>query len=433
MPARRRRYENMHFIANARVRIRENAPVLALFFLFFLTAFPCHAQNRDVLCRAGVGGFESEFHTGVAVRVGAGRIKELAARVCDASLRWSDQTLVLVSEAAELDIDAFGADLGVGVPVVAFQVKKSRSDCCMAYTVYSLRAPPVLLRRITGGTFFSAADTDMDGRVEIWTDDAAAVEGFENIRLIDLDFAPPVVLRFARGHLLDVSSEFRPYFDQKIAAVRAKLVPQDLADFKISDGKLGATSGITAVQLIHLRGVKIKVLEIVWSYLYSSREQEALRSLSEMWPAADVDRIRAAILNARAHGMRSQVDGVSTAVRAGHENLAKIYDGTITISATPGLIPEGAKPKQEITPPRAILMERMPPVTAFEAELAKTESTLKLVIDSAGKVRSVELVGNAQQIDDGLLKSTSNWKFIPAFSADQPVASQIFLGVSLRR
>ncbi len=215
--------------------------------------------------------------------------------------------------------------------------------------------------------------------------------------------------------------------------MRAKLNPQDLTDFKSTDGKLTSAADLPAVQLIHMRGVKIKVLEIVWSYLYSGREQEAWRSLSAMWPATDYERIRAAILNTRAHGIRAQVDGVSTAVRAGHENLAKIYDGTITISATPGVTPKGAKAKQEITPPKAILMEREPPETAIEAELAKTESTLKLVIDSAGKVRSVELVGNAQQVDEGLLKSVSNWKFIPAFSAEEPVASQILLGVSLRK
>jgi hypothetical protein len=41
-------------------------------------------------------------------------------------------------------------------------------------------------------------------------------------------------------------------------------------------------------------------------------------------------------------------------------------------------------------------------------------------------------MGDAQ-IDEGLMNSTSKWKFIPAFSADQPVASRIFLGVSLKR
>ena len=98
------------------------------------------------------------------------------------------------------------------------------------------------------------------------------------------------------------------------------------------------------------------------------------------------------------------------------------------MTATPGLTPKGVKPKQEITPPKAILMERPPPMTAVEMELAQSESALKLVIDAAGKVRSVEVLGNIQAVDEGLIRSTSNWKFIPAFSEGQPVASQIFFG-----
>ena len=308
-----------------------------LFLLSCLTASACHAQSRDVVCRGGVGYFEAEFPTGVKVHVGASRLGELEARVCEAALSWGDQNLVISDAASELDIDAFGVDLGLGAPVVAAQVKKSKADCCMAYDIYSLRSPPVLLRSITGGEFFSAADTDLDGRVEIWTNDAASVEGFENFRLRDLDFAPPVVLRFVRGRLLDVSSEFRPYFDQKIADERAKLNPQDLGDFKNSDGKLASAAGLPAGWLFRLRSVKVRVLEIVWAYLYSGREQEAWRSLAEMWPAADLDRIRAALLNARAQGIRSQLDGVSTAVPSGREIQVKIFDGTTTVVRNAGI------------------------------------------------------------------------------------------------
>jgi hypothetical protein len=417
----------------ALVRIRHGAAALALFLLSSLTASVCHAQSRDVVCRGGVGYFEAESATGVKVRVGASRIGELEARVCEAALSWGDQHLVISDAASDLDIDAFGVDLGLGVSVAAVQVKQSKTDCCVEYRIYSLRTPPVLLHKITGGEFFSAADTDLDGRVEIWTNDAGSVDGFENFRLSDLDFAPPVVLRFERGRLLDASSEFRPYFDQKIADTRAKLAPQDLLEFKSSDGKLVKASGLPADRLSHLRSVKVKALEIVWSYLYSGREQEALRSLAEMWPEADLERIRAALLNARARGIRSQLDGVSTPVPRGHEIRAKIFDGTTIVSATPGVGPKGAKTQLEIVSPRAILMERAAPVTVFEEELADSESLLKLVIDSAGKVRSVEGLGDAQRVDDGLIRSTSNWKFIPAYSAGEPVASQIILGVSLRR
>jgi hypothetical protein len=415
------------------IRFRCRAAAFGLFLFSCLTANVCHAQSHDVVCREGVGDFEAEFQTVVTVRVGPARIRDLESRVCNAALSWGDQNLVVADGASQADVDAFGVDLGVGAPVVAMQVKKSKAECCMEYKIYSLRAPPVLLRSIAGGEFFCAADTDLDGRVEIWTDDAASVDGFENFHLRDLDFAPPIVLRFVRGRLLDVSSEFGPYFDQKIADERAKLNPQDLGDFKSSDGRLASAAALPAGWLARLRSVKMKVLEIVWSHLYSGREQEAWRSLAEMWPAADLDRIRAALLTARARGIRSQLDGVSNATSAGHEARAKIFDGTTVVTATPGLTPKGAKLKLEITPPKAILMERPPPVTPVEIELAQSESALKLVIDSAGKVRSVEVLGNVQSVDEGLLRSTSNWKFIPAFSEGQPVASEILLGVSLKR
>jgi hypothetical protein len=421
-------------VQSAPVRfLRRGAAALALILLPCLTATVCHAQSHDVVCQEGAGDFETEFYTGVEVSVGAARSGGMASRVCQAALSWGDHNLVVADAAWQLDLDAFGVDLGVGPPVAAFQVKKSKDECCMVYKIYSLRRSPALLRSITGGGFFSAADTDLDGRVEIWTDDAAAVDGFENLHLRDLDFAPPIVLRFAHRRLLDASSEFQPYFDLKISDERTKLNSRDLADFKSSDGQLAPAAGLPAGSLIRLRSVKVKVLEIVWSYLYSGREQEAWRSLAEMWPAADFDRIRAALLNARARGIRSQVDGVSAPVRTGSRAHAKIFDATIVVAATPGLTPRGVTPKPEITLPIAILMERQPPSTPLEIKLAQSEAELKLVIDSAGKVRSVEQVGNFQSIDAGLLNSTSNWKFIPAFSGGQPVASRIFLGVSLRR
>jgi hypothetical protein len=410
------------------------AAALGMFCLYCLMGTVCQAQSRDVVCRDGTGEFQAEYPTGVRASVRAARVLELASRACDAALSWGDQNLVVATLTSELDIDAFGVDLGVGVPAVAFQVKRSKTECCKEYDIYSLRTPPALLRRITGGAFFSAADTDLDGRIEIWTEDAAAVDGFENLKLNELDFAPPLVLRFQRDKLLDASSEFQSYFDQKIADERAKLNPQDLADFKSSDGQLTPpAAGKPDERLLRLRGAKVKVLEIVWSYLYSGREQQAWNSLAEMWPAADVERIRAALLGSRARGIRSQVDGVSTPIPPGRQMHVKIFDGTTSVAATPGVTPKDVKPKRDIVSPRAILMEREPPSDVYEAELARTETLLKLVIDCAGKVRSVEPMAAGQTIDEGLIKSTSNWKFIPAYSEGEPVASQIFLGVSLKR
>ena len=171
---------------------------LALLFFFWPVSLG-HAQTRSVLCTDGTGAFEATLFTKVQVRVGATRKGALAVRSCEATLSWNDQKLAVATDIPLLDLDAFGADLGLGVPVAAFQIKKSKDDCCMMYQIYSLQKPPKLLRQLTGGSFFDAADTDLDGEVEIWTDDTAAFNGIDNLTLAELDFAPPMVLRFEKG------------------------------------------------------------------------------------------------------------------------------------------------------------------------------------------------------------------------------------------
>jgi hypothetical protein len=392
-------------------------PVLAM-------AGVCRAQNRDVLCNYGTGKFSAEFRTGVAVRVEAARNGELAARLCRAVLSWQNQKLVIADQVLQVDVDAFGADIGLGTPVIAFQVKKP-GDCCVDYEIYSLQKPPRLLRTITGGDFFSAADTDLDGVVEIWTADAAAVDGFDGLAVGQMDFAPPVVLRFTRGKLLDVSTEFQSYYDDKIAKIRAYLNPQDLRDFKSSDGKLPAPVPFT-VEALHrrarLEGVKIKVLEIVWSYLYSGRDEAAWNALAELWPDEDADRVRAAILKARATGIQTQVDGGSTDPAVSRKNHASIYDA----------INETEKGKRAVIPPQPILLQRPPPGPSQQS-LAYGEVFLLLVIDSAGKVRSVEPADDTKWFDVGLEGATANWKFIPAFKGDQAVACRLAFVVTMKR
>ena len=249
--------------------------------LFCLVSSFCSSQTYKVVCsNAYYGKFEVKFNTGVSVSVGPAANGGFFKRVCEARLRWDKQSLV-VAEAWQIDIDALGADLGLGVhdskgkadakddrnqskgePVVAFQVKKSDADPSMTYQIYSLEKPPRLLRTITGGDFFSAADTDLDGRIEIWTGDARAVDGFENLALSELDFAPTLLLRFEHHRLMDVSSQFRSHFDRQIENVRARLDSQKLRDFKNSDGKLSAPSPLPVEQLLRLRTAKIKVLKI---------------------------------------------------------------------------------------------------------------------------------------------------------------------------
>lgn len=345
-------------------------------------------------------------------------------------------------EAARIDIDILGVDLGLGAPVVAFQVGKSDANPQLTYDIYSLQTPPRMLRSITGGNFFKAVDTDLDGRIELWAGDAA-IDGFDDLYLVDFDFAPTVALRFEKGRLVDVSSEFQPYFDRQIAEARSHLDALALNDFRNSDGKVSQRFGVSPDQLHRLLTTKIRVLEIVLAYLYSGREKEAWEVLAEMWPPADIDRVRAAILAMRARGIRSEVDGVSEPSSHPHKNKhAMIYEtadramdtegnsGSSVLSLrTMGNPPASTNARDSSTvdvKPRPIYLH-MPPSSETPLALPSTGINLDLVIDAAGKVRSAKPAGKVDDTDleASLIKASAEWKFIPAFKDEHPVASRL--------
>jgi hypothetical protein len=390
--------------------------LIRLAWLLSLALFVCACPARayDVLCRNGNTGFEAYFYTGVQANVGPPVQGRLAVRKCRAILAWADDELTVAADAAEIDLDMFGIDPGLGHLVAAFQIKHTEAECCMTYKIYSLEQPPQLLRTLRGGGYFSGADSNLDSRVEIWTDDAAAVDGFEGFRVAQMQFPPTCVLRFEHGRLLDVSSEFQPYFDQEIASLRAKMNLRDLQRFKLSDGKQavpGASPDGKRVVVTPLLAVKEQVLELVWAYLYSNREKRAWQSLAEMWPAADLQRIRSAIMQARSRGMRSQVDAVSDTLPPLEVQQSKIYDSTKT-------------------PARPIMVRFYPPAgTAVLREKLRVD----LVVDFAGKVWSVRVRGKNKAAYDAVKRSTANWKFIPAFVDKNAVASRLRMTISLEQ
>ncbi len=403
-----------------RIVPRPSRLAAASLFLLWPALCVCQPHANGVLCRGGDGRFDAGFRTGVKVHVGAAR-SEFAIHACAVKLSWEEQELVVASGVAQLDLDAFGVDLGDGVPVAAFQIKKSDTDCCVDYAIYSVEKPPRLLRTITGGEFFSAYDMDLDGSVEIWTNDAAAANGFEKLTLGELDSAPTVVFRFAHGQLLDVSSEFQSYFDNEIVKIKAGIHPQDLEGFKNSDGRLAAApTPSSAERLHHLRVIKIKVLEILWAYLYSGREQGAWRTLAEMWPPEDVDRIRTELLKARAHGVHGQADATSSGSAETKKNHVHIFDAR----SRPGM-----GRRLEVIPPQAILLE-LPPVSEVQRPSSGPEMLIDLVIDSAGKVRSAELTQKGKTVNPDWLRLALGWKFIPAFKDGRAVASRGRIAVS---
>jgi hypothetical protein len=397
--------------------------------------------TRFLVCNKGDGSFHGNLPRGtanhdIAVSVGAAKTKGFAARSCQAKLTWHKRDLLVVPDAAQVDIDVMGADLGLGSLVVAFQLKASDTDPQIKYEIHSLSKPPQLLRTITGEDFFSAADTMLDGSVEIWTTDATAIRGFEGLPLGAFESAPTVVLRFEKKKLIDVSSEFRPYFDREIETLHSQLDARQLSDFRQSDGKLPNEEWMKNHQPQGLLATKVKVLEIVWCYLYSGREQEAWKTLAEMWPPSDLNRIRTAIVDAQARGLRAQVDGVSHNVLPLRQaQRAEIYEGAAGLNERSpyGIAPyrQDAQSEHPDTVPAQILL-RIPP--AQNAERWAEAKQIELVIDEAGKVRSARIMTplldkdpvpeapNAPSavFDKNWLDAAAGWKYIPAFKFSHP-------------
>jgi hypothetical protein len=355
-----------------------------------------------MLCNHGHNGFRADSSSGVSVLVGASHSGGFAEHACTAELRRGKEILTIADQAEQVDLDLFDVDVGLPGPVTAFQLQRSQENCCLSYEIYSMRGPLRLLRTLHGG-FFRAADTDLDGRVEIWAEDGEAVNGLDELPASLFDFLPTYVLRFENERLVDATREFASYFDQVIQGLRAKRSGDQLADFKRSDGKLAfSISGIE--RLRDLRATKIAVLEIVWSYFYSGREEEAWSTLREMWPEADAGRIQAAIVDRRKRGILAQLDGVSA--EPGREKHCPIFK------------------QSEVTPAGPIDIS-FPAVAASIGEV-----DFDLIIDSAGKVRSLK---TATSLDPYILDYVRAWKFIPATKAGHSVASRLRITVSLKR
>jgi len=364
------------------------AAAVTLVVAVSLAAVTCQAQPRDVLCDQGNSSFEGSFRTNVKVSVGPVKSGSLSTRACQGTISWAKGSLTVASGAAQVDLDMFGVDLGDAGPVAAFQVRDEADTCCVTYKIYSLEDPPRLLRTITGGEYFAGQDTDLDGRVEIWAGDAAALRGFEGLFPGEVGFVPNYVLRFEEGRLYDATPEFVSYFDDQIRQVRAEIDPALMHDFQLSDGKLLVRIGASPDEITRnhrLRKAKIQALEIAWAYLYSGREKEARQALDELWPKSDVDRIYKAIVDARARGIASQLD---PAPLPDHRNKTKAWIYT----------------RHEASSPDAIMMRVYPPPDIV-SPLPQKDVLLELVIDSAGKVSSIEKNGDSKHLDEYIRNS----------------------------
>ena len=185
-----------------------------------------------------------------------------------------------------------------GHPALVLEGFTGGAHCCYDYRIVSLSEPPVILGSIENESPFYFFRDKTSGQFRIMTSDGA-FDYFDGLCHACTVF-PRVVLKVDHDGLHDAGPEFAEQYESEIAFARAKIPQREEGQFLESDFKDARTV----------------VLEVVFSYLYSGREAQAWKTLDELWPAKDRERIKKLIIDTRARGLLSKLPGTAPGSQA---------------------------------------------------------------------------------------------------------------------
>lgn len=106
-----------------------------------------------------------------------------------------------------------------------------------------------------------------------------------------------VFFRIAGSELHNANSEFLAEYDRQIAEARKKLTPQALEQFRSTGPKPDNAE------------VRAAILTVVLEFLYSGREEEAWKAFNSMWPESTREKTKKLILDTKARGVLTSVNG----------------------------------------------------------------------------------------------------------------------------
>ncbi len=209
---------------------------------------------------------------------------------CRASLISGNEKEELLQDKEVSIYQGTGEDiLGDGNPSLILEGYSGGAHCCYTYKIISLGERPSSLPLIQNRSPFFFFK-DQAGQFRIMTSDGAF--GYFDGLCYDCSPFPRVVLKADRSGFHDVGSQFAEQYDSQIALARAKIPEHEIKKFQQADFK----------------DARSVVLEIVFSYLYSGREDQAWQALTEMWPVNDRQRMRNLITTTRAKGILSKLN-----------------------------------------------------------------------------------------------------------------------------
>jgi hypothetical protein len=221
-----------------------------------------------------------------------------AYQECRAVIRDNQQHVIFSAHDPGMALIVPGQDVnGDGVPDIVLEGDSGGNHGTSTYYVISLGEKPGLILKFETDSvparFIQSQDS---GRPEIHTWDGESFM-FDGVSAAFSPY-PDVYLQINGARLHDISAQHKADYDKSIRKLKRSLPAADFARFRVIDEsweKAGEEEPAS------------QVLKITVAYLYSGRPSLARKTIREMWPAFDQDRIWSLIVTTRRQGILKQV------------------------------------------------------------------------------------------------------------------------------
>ncbi len=297
----------------------ESFPVLthksmkrSLLVLAVLLIVPAFSYAAEVHCARGSTPSEDRLWDGYKVQLAPDADHP---DQCDAAVTGADGKSIFDAKAPEMWVlEVSGKDVNADGKRDLVLETRTETPCCYRYFIVTPGNSPALVREVTTTprlTFGSLGDPE---HVDISTHEIV----YQGIDGLDRDISPTplIVLRMRGTSFYPVSQVYWGEYERDIQ--QAKMgVPQSAFDNffgKPEDSASGRDKPkeLSPDQIRQRDEAKAAVLAMYLDYVYGGRPQQAIKTLQEMWPDRDKDRIRQIVLSLRMRGVMSEINRQST-------------------------------------------------------------------------------------------------------------------------
>lgn len=266
-------------------------------FCIVATASSAFAQNDAAAeCRFWSKPYTRTFLLRGGYKVRMTHVEPVAEVGCRAAVLSPKGEAIFSDEEWDISLDKKDIDINRdGRADLVLRGYSGGAHCCWTYRIITPSRRPALLKKLENERHIQFEDHD--GAVTLVAQDGK-FDYFDGLCHACTAF-PDIYLKMDGDRIIDVSPQYLSHYDDEIKSARLKLIHEHLEDF---------LSAKNPEQMLNAgQDIKPLVLTVVLAYLYSGREPQAWKTLDEMWPAFDRQRIKKLILKTRAEGLMRYV------------------------------------------------------------------------------------------------------------------------------